>query len=80
LNVAVIIIDCIASANTLATRLQHRTQHANDASEADIEIMQKQLIAAEAFNANEIQYVVAIDTEQPFDGAPIAQQLQQTAA
>jgi aminoglycoside phosphotransferase family enzyme/predicted kinase len=80
LNVAVIIIDCIASANTLATRLQYRTQHANDASEADIEIMQKQLSTAEAFSANEIQYVLTIDTEKPFDGGPIAQQLQQSTA
>ena len=80
LDVAVIILDCIASANTLVTRLQYRTQHANDASEADVEIMQEQLSAAQAFDANETQYVVAIDSEQPFDGAPIEQQLQQGAA
>ena len=79
LDVPLIILDCIAAQDIIVARLRHRTQRASDASEADIEIMQKQLSVSEPFDANETQYVVTIDSEQPFDGTPIEQRLEQRA-
>lgn len=80
LDIPLVILDCIAARDIIVARLRHRTQRASDASEADIEIMQKQLSALEPFEANETQYVVTIDSEQPFDGTPIEQRLEQRAA
>ena len=77
LGIPVIIMDCVASPQCIEERLRQRTREKNDASEADIDIMQQQLADAQAFDSSEQPYVVSIDSEKPFNGERITQYLQE---
>lgn len=76
-GVPVIILDCIASEESMVRRVRQRSESGTDASEADIEIMQRQLRESEPFDTNEQRYVVNIDSEGPFDGKLVQQFIQQ---
>ena len=78
-GIPALIADCVASQSCIRERLRQRTREKKDASEADIDIMQKQLADAQAFDSSEQPYVVSIDSEKPFNGELITQYLQETS-
>lgn len=45
--------------------MAQRRQLQNDASEATVEIPERQLATAEAFDGDEGEYIIAVDAEQP---------------
>lgn len=59
------ILDFTADVATLQLRIAQRRQLQNDASEATVEILERQLVTAEAFDSREGEYIIAVDTEQP---------------
>lgn len=63
--VPLVIIDCQASLPTLRERLQRRQARADDASEAGVEVMERQLESVEAFAGEELGAVISFDTEAP---------------
>lgn len=71
LGVPFAIIEFQASADTLRRRVQRRSLHANDASEADLSVLEDQLAAAEPLHANEQAAVFAFDAEPEFDEADV---------
>src|SRR5690606_30957624 len=73
--VPLMIIDCQASPATLRERLLQRQTRADDASEAGIDVLQRQLEHVEAFTADELPHVIAIDTEQPVHAGPLRDHL-----
>lgn len=64
-GVPLAIIDCQASLPTLRERLQRRQARADDASEAGVEVMERQLESVEAFSAEELSAVLPFNTEAP---------------
>lgn len=69
--VPLMIIDCQASPATLRQRLRLRQHRGDDASEAGIEVMKRQLESVEPFSADELPHVIGIDTEQPVHAGPL---------
>lgn len=59
------ILDFTADAAILQRRIAQRRQLQNDASEATIEILEQQLATAEAFDNDEGEHIIAVDTGQP---------------
>jgi predicted kinase len=61
-----VILHCTAPLSILEARLARRTAEAMDLSDADVEIMRRQLSAFEPFGPEEAGSVVAVDTEKPW--------------
>ncbi len=59
-----VILDCQAGVEILKLRLNQRQVLNRDASDADIDVLQKQLVNRTEFNQNEIGDVIHIDTQQ----------------
>ncbi|MBI3546639.1 MAG: AAA family ATPase [Gammaproteobacteria bacterium] len=64
-----IIIDFAASENTLRQRIAERQQQANDASEADVSILEQQLRTCEPLQVDELAVSLRYDTEQPLQAS-----------
>ncbi len=67
LGVPFVIVDFQASAATLRERVVQRLRHADDASEADLVVLQDQLAQAQALRADEAGAVLVYDAEPAFD-------------
>jgi aminoglycoside phosphotransferase family enzyme/predicted kinase len=63
LNVPFAILDFQAREETLRERIRRRQAANNDASEADMAVLEKQLANRESFSASEQPYVIPIDSE-----------------
>ena len=59
-----VILQCVASASTLRQRICLRQ---NDASDADLDILEHQLARLKPLSADELQQAIIIDTEQALD-------------
>jgi predicted kinase len=62
LAVPFVIVDCIAQPDQLRQRLIERARHAQDASEADVAVMEQQLGSAQALGLDEQGYRLAVDS------------------
>jgi aminoglycoside phosphotransferase family enzyme/predicted kinase len=69
LGVRFVIIDFLASADTLRQRVQQRALRRDDSSEADLVVLENQLASAEPLREDERAAVYAFDTEPAFDEA-----------
>jgi len=69
------ILDCQAPAEILRNRIIKRRETEQDASEADIAVLERQLDAVENLTAGEEEYAVSLDTQQPVDGQKLARTL-----
>jgi len=69
LGVRFVIIDFQASAETLRQRVAARAARADDASDADLAVLQAQLRHAEPFGDDERRDVFGFDAERPLDAA-----------
>ena len=54
-----------AHAETLRRRVAQRSTHADDASEADLAVLQRQLAAQEPLTADEQACTLTLDTDAP---------------
>ncbi len=64
LGVPFIILDCIAAPEILRERLAERATHRQDASEAGIAIMERQLAQREPLSGEELNFRVGMDSEE----------------
>lgn len=64
LSVPLNLLDFTATTATLMQRIEQRHRQQNDASEATLEILQRQLATAEALSDAEKKITISIDTEQ----------------
>jgi aminoglycoside phosphotransferase family enzyme/predicted kinase len=58
------ILDFTADVVTLQRRIEQRQQLQNDASEATVEILKRQLASAQAFEPDENEHIITVDTER----------------
>ncbi len=58
LNVPFLILKCEADEKTMKERIRYRNMHSQDASEADEEILESQLLSAEWLITSEIPYMI----------------------
>jgi aminoglycoside phosphotransferase family enzyme/predicted kinase len=72
LGVRYLILDFQASAGTLRERVLQRSQHADDASEADLAVLEDQLAHAQPLRPEEQAATFVFDTEPALDEAGIA--------
>jgi len=61
---AVRLFDCIAEPEQLRQRLIERDLHGQDASEANVAVMEKQLRSAQALTQEEQSYRLAVDSAE----------------
>jgi aminoglycoside phosphotransferase family enzyme/predicted kinase len=62
-----VILHCTAPLSVLDARLAKRTAAGTDISDADIEIMRRQLSVFEPFDQEEAEHMVKVDTEKGWD-------------
>ncbi len=62
-GVPFMIVDCVASVPTLRARVAGRALAGNDASEADLAVLEHQLRTAEPLSGEELQHTMTWDTE-----------------
>jgi uncharacterized protein len=65
LRIPFAIVSFKARAASMRDRIIERARAANDASDADLEVLERQLIAYDPLGADELVFTVAIDTERP---------------
>ena len=70
-SVPFVILHCKAPRSVLEARLSRRSAEGRDLSDADIEIMRRQLSAFEPFGPEEAGFVVPVDTEKRWDAREI---------
>ena len=76
-QVPFVIIDCQASQATIVERLQLRQAKVQEASEADVAIMRKQLASLDPFTAEEQQHLLTLNTEHQVDARALQHYLDQ---
>jgi aminoglycoside phosphotransferase family enzyme/predicted kinase len=69
LGVRVVILHFEASPDTLRTRVRERAQRRDDASDADLQVLESQLSQAQPLQRDEWQQVEVVDAELPLDRA-----------
>ena len=72
LGVRVVILHFEASPDALRTRVRQRAQRRDDASDADLEVLEAQLSQAQPLQRDEWQQVEVVDAELPLDRASAA--------
>lgn len=75
LGVPFAIVSCTAQESTLCERIQKRSAHGADPSEATLEVLVHQMRAQEPFADHEERYVLHADSEHPGSLASVAEQL-----
>ena len=68
MQIPFVILQCVASASTLRQRICLRQ---NDASDADLDVLEHQLAHLKPLSADELQQAIMIDTEQALDLAKL---------
>jgi len=71
----VVILDCRAPEHVLRERIDSRAAQNLDVSEATVEVLDYQLATREAFTPEELEAVVAVDTDQDIDYEALAQRI-----
>jgi aminoglycoside phosphotransferase family enzyme/predicted kinase len=71
----VVILDCRAPEHVLRERIHSRAAQNLDVSEATVEVLDSQLATRESFAPEELEAVVAIDTDQDIDYEVLAQRI-----
>jgi uncharacterized protein len=69
------ILDCAAPPDELRRRIRARARRGRDASEADLDVLEQQLLTAEPLDRAERRHVVAVDTERSIRYAELAARL-----
>lgn len=69
------IVDCIATPDTLRARVAARKASGQDAAEADLDVLEKQLASHEPFTNDENARAMRVDTEQNWQADGLAAQL-----
>ncbi len=64
LSVPFVIVDCIAQPDQLRQRLTERARDARDASEADVAVMEQQLVSVQALAPDEYACRLAVDSAE----------------
>jgi predicted kinase len=64
-----VLIDFVASADTLRERVRRRAQRADDASEADVEVLEEQVARSQPLRPAEAEAAFRFDAEAPFEAA-----------
>ena len=72
LGVRFVVVDFQAPADTLRQRVQQRAQRADDASEAELAVLEDQLAHAQPLRPQELPEVFAFDAEPRYDEASMA--------
>jgi uncharacterized protein len=72
LGVRFVVVDFQAPADTLRQRVQQRAQRADDASEADLAVLDDQLAHAQPLRPQELAEVFVFDAEPRYDEASVA--------
>lgn len=75
-QVPFIILEFTASADTLRARIKAR---AHDVSDADLAVLEHQLVSTRPLTDEEIRYRISIDTEVPFDADTLANDIDRHA-
>ena len=75
-GVPFIILEFNAAADTLRRRIRSR---AHDVSDADLSVLEHQLATVKPLRDNEMDRVISIDTEQPFDVEQLHEQIKKLA-
>jgi len=70
-----VILDCAASPAELRRRIRARARAGHDASEADLEVLERQLETAEPLDREERRHAVTVDTERDVRYAELAARL-----
>ena len=68
-----VILDLRADESVLRQRVEHRSLEHGHASEADLEVLERQLSSAECLGEDEQKYCIAVDANRPVDAATLAQ-------
>jgi len=69
------ILDCTAPPDELRRRIKARARKGRDASEADLGVLERQLVTAEPLDRAERRHVVAVDTKRSIRYADLASRL-----
>jgi hypothetical protein len=69
------ILDCTASPAELRRRVEERARKGRDASEADLAVLEHQLLTEEPLDRAERRHAVTVDTERSFRPADLAARL-----
>ena len=69
------ILDCAAPPDELRRRIMARARKGRDASEADLGVLERQLVTAEPLDRAERRHVVAVDTKRSIRYADLASRL-----
>jgi uncharacterized protein len=69
------ILDCTAPPDELRRRIKARARKGRDASEADLDVLERQLVTAEPLDRAERRHVVAVDTKRSIRYADLASRL-----
>ena len=75
LSVPFVILDVTAPESLLRERVKQRMQHGQDASEADITVLENQLRNSEPLDASELAVAIEVDTEQTENVQALVQRL-----
>lgn len=75
LSVPFVILEVSAPENLLRERVQQRMQRGQDASEADITVLENQIRNSEPLNDSELAVTICLDTEQPENVQTLVQRL-----
>lgn len=75
LKVGFVILDFTAPEQLLRSRVNQRMQHGQDASDADIAVLENQLRNHEPLNDCELAFAIEVDTGQPANTEELAQRL-----
>lgn len=75
LDAGFMILNCTAPEKVLRSRVSARAVKGQDASEADITVLEHQLVAAESLTPEEQRTAVSVDTSEPIDARQLAARL-----
>jgi predicted kinase len=75
-NIPCVIVHTTASTKTLQQRIRERRQRNNDASDADLHVLDLQQRDWEPLSAMEQRHVIEVNTDEPIDLARITAEIQ----
>jgi len=73
-RVPFVVLEFTASADTLRERIRAR---AHDVSDADLSVLEHQLATVQPLHEDELRFVIAVDTEMPFDVDRLVEHIQE---
>jgi len=70
-----VILDCRADKQTLQQRITSRASEASAISEANLQVLERQIESGQSFSNDELPYVITVDTEQALDMESLVSQI-----